>query len=251
MATRRTNSERKQEIVNAARSLYEEQGLACTSVQDIARKVNISRSLFYHYFPDKDAVTSAVLKTYIDDIEEALRIWNSERVEGEIEDALEGAVKLLKLVIFDKDSFRIALASNENAALYIEFTHRVADRIARYIVKTTVEDYRALHNIEIHHVYETFFVLIVGLSAFVRLHPDADNQLLKDLIAQTLHMERTPASKPASQDISCKLPAQDERGDCAQESGGGREHAIHASRKSIDGFQAKAAKGTGGNPNVV
>ena len=57
--------ERRAEIIRAARELYEEQGLAHTSILDITTRVGVTRTLFYHYFPDKDAVTSAVLDDYI------------------------------------------------------------------------------------------------------------------------------------------------------------------------------------------
>ncbi len=181
---------RRAAIVEAARQLYEEQGLSRTSVQSITDRVGVARSLFYHYFPDKDSVTSAVLDDYIADFLEALHIWNEERQVGNIEHALEGAVKVLRLGVFEHDSFRISLVSQENAALYLEFLNRVADRTAAYIVRTTVRDYGELHEIRINHVYETFYVLILGIVGYVRSHPDVSDEVLKDLIAQTLHMDR-------------------------------------------------------------
>ena len=77
-----TRSTRRDDIVEAARQLYEEQGLSRTSVQAITDRVGVARSLFYHYFPDKNAVTSAVLDDYIADFLEALHIWNEERRTG-------------------------------------------------------------------------------------------------------------------------------------------------------------------------
>ena len=41
---------RRDAIVEAARQLYEEQGLSRTSVQSITDRVGVTRSLFYHYF---------------------------------------------------------------------------------------------------------------------------------------------------------------------------------------------------------
>lgn len=181
---------RYDEIVLATRALYEEKGLSNTSVQDITQKVGVTRSLFYHYFRDKDAVTNAVLDTYISDYLEAVEIWNQQRHVGEIEDALSSAVKLLRMVLFENDSFRIALASKENAELYLEFLNRVADKIARYIVDSTVVDYAIYHEVAIDHVYETFYVLIIGLAGYLRRNPQVNDDVLKDIIAQTLHMDR-------------------------------------------------------------
>lgn len=181
---------RRLEIIAAARELYEEKGLSKTSVQDITNRVGVTRTLFYYYFSDKDAVTLAVLDDYIDDYVEALTYWNEGRSEGEIDEALLSVVKLLRRGLFEEDPFHKALASRENAALYLEFINRVADHAAHYIIQTTVQDYAALHEIRIEHLYETFTVLIVGVIGYLRQHPDTDDAVIADVIAQTLHMDR-------------------------------------------------------------
>ena len=182
--------QRRNDIVEAARQLYEERGLSRTSVKDIAERAGITRSLFYHNFPDKQAVTSAVLDDFVEDYIEALSIWNDERMTGEIEQALDGVVRVLRVSVFEGSSFRRALDTRENAALYIEFINRVADRTARYIVDTTVRDYSELHSVSIVHLYETFYILILGICGYIRTHQDVSDEVLKDIIAQSLHMER-------------------------------------------------------------
>lgn len=182
--------QRRSDIVEAARQLYEERGLSRTSVKDIAERAGITRSLFYHYFTDKQAVTSAVLDDFVEDYIEALSIWNDERMTGEIEQALDGVVRVLRVSVFEGSSFRRALDTRENAALYIEFINRVADRTARYIVDTTVRDYSELHSVSIVHLYETFYILILGICGYIRTHQDVSDEVLKDIIAQSLHMER-------------------------------------------------------------
>ena len=67
----------------------------------------------------------------------------------------------------------------ENAALYIEFLNRVASGIATFMESHTVRDYEALHELRITHVYETFYVLFIGLASYLRNHPDADDEVLK------------------------------------------------------------------------
>ena len=182
--------QRRSDIVEATRQLYEERGLSRTSVKDIAERAGITRSLFYHYFPDKQTVTSAVLDDFVEDYIEALSIWNDERMAGEIEQALDGVVRVLRVSVFEGSSFRRALDTQENAALYIEFINRVADRTARYIVDTTVRDYSELHSVSIVHLYETFYILILGICGYIRTHQDVSDEVLKDIIAQSLHMER-------------------------------------------------------------
>ena len=181
---------RRAEIIAAAHELYQERGLSKTSIKDVTERVGVTRTLFYHYFPDKDALTSAVLDAYIDEFVEALQHWNEGRREGDIEHALASVVRLLRIGLFENDSFHAALASRENAALYLEFVNRVADHTATYIIETTVRDYASLHQVRIDHLYETFYVLILGVNGYLRKHPDADDAVIADVIAQTLHMDR-------------------------------------------------------------
>ncbi len=189
-ATVNRSDVRRAQIIAAARDLYEERGLSHTTVKDITERVGVTRTLFYHYFPDKDAVTSAVIDDYTQDYVEALANWNDERIEGDIDHALSTIVKLLRIGLFEDDTFHIALSSRENAALYLEFVNRVADETTRYIIDTTVRDYADLHDVRIDHLYETFYVLILGVIGYLRKHPDADDAVIADVIAQTLHMDR-------------------------------------------------------------
>lgn len=181
---------RREEIIAAARELFETQGVTKTSVKDITDHVGVTRSLFYHYFTNKDEVISAVLDDLINDYLEALTIWNNERKKGCINQALIQVVHLLRLGVFENNEFHKALATHENAAVYLDFINRVADHTARYLMKTTVQDYAQHHNIWIDHLYETFYVLIMGVIGYLRTHPDANDSVLADVIAQTLYLER-------------------------------------------------------------
>ena len=122
------SDKRRQQIIDAARQLYEEQGLARTSVKDISERCGVARSLFYHYFPDKQAVTSAVIDDFITDYLESVQLWDEARTPGDIEQALDGVVKVLRVGVFEHSSFRQALDTRENASLYLDFINRVADR---------------------------------------------------------------------------------------------------------------------------
>ena len=184
------SDKRRQQIIDAARQLYEEQGLARTSVKDISERCGVARSLFYHYFPDKQAVTSAVIDDFITDYLESVQLWDEARTPGDIEQALDGVVKVLRVGVFEHSSFRQALDTRENASLYLDFINRVADRMATFFITATVQDYAQVHPVEIDHVYETFYILILGICGYTRTHRDVPNDVLKDVIAQTLHMQR-------------------------------------------------------------
>lgn len=181
---------RRAELIEAARDLYEEKGLSKTSVQDIADRVGVTRSLFYHYFKDKDELTLAVLDSLVAEYVEALTFWDQEREEGQIDDALLSVVKLLRVGLFENSPLHAALASKENSALYLEFVNRVTHHIATHMIEHTVADYRKLHEVRIEHLYETFYVLVAGVIGYLRNHPDADDAVIADVIAQTLYIDR-------------------------------------------------------------
>ena len=180
---------RRAKIVAATRELYEERGMAHTTVKDITEAVGVTRSLFYHYFPDKDAVTEAVLDDYVEEFREMVAHWNEEREPGNVRKALHDCISMLRRGVFDKGSFRADLARNENASLYLRFSARSAEVLAQYFTNTTAVDYEQRHELEIDHVYEMFYMLIIGMVGFVRSNPDAPDEVLESLVAQTLHLD--------------------------------------------------------------
>ena len=145
---------RREQIIAAARSLYEEKGIDHTSVKDIAERANITRSLFYHYFSSRDEVTDAILDAYVDTFVAAVREWNARRMRGDVAGALRTCVAMLRRHLFDTDSFRTDLLKSQNALLYQRFSQQTARTLAEYLTHTTVAEYARYHRVEIHHPYE-------------------------------------------------------------------------------------------------
>ncbi|MEY8461282.1 TetR/AcrR family transcriptional regulator [Eggerthellaceae bacterium 24-137] len=181
-------AKRSAEIVVAARELYEEKGLAHTSIQDITNHVGVTRSLFYHYFQNKDEVTSAVLDQYITDFIEAMQHWHETQAAQETDESLHSMVKIMRMVLFEKNTFRMALSTQENAALYLDFLNRFAAQGAEFMVSHPLAQHTK-YSEPSDHLYETFYVLIVGLVSYLRSHPDADDEVLIDIVSRMLRLE--------------------------------------------------------------
>ena len=188
-------AKRSAEIVVAARELYEEKGLARTSIQDITNHVGVTRSLFYHYFADMDAAVTAVMDEAIDGFISELEQWNAGRTIGDIEGALDTVAPLFKRLVVSGHELPSTLTSS-SGALYGGFLHNVVQRVAQYICDTTVVDFVAHHELRIDHVYETFYTLIMGLLMYIRTHPDVPDETVKEIIASTLHIEGYTAKYP-------------------------------------------------------
>ena len=103
--------------------------------------------------------------------------------------ALDEIVLVLRSLIADESPFSNRMIQDGNAELYIKFIDRAADRIADYIAQTTVRDFEQMHGLPIINVHETFFTLNVGLISLIRSHPGVSDRTIKEVIAQTLHIE--------------------------------------------------------------
>ena len=63
METRKEQKERRrQEIINAALELFVSKGYAATKITDIAKKVNMSIGLMFHYFESKEALYEELIR---------------------------------------------------------------------------------------------------------------------------------------------------------------------------------------------
>jgi hypothetical protein len=96
---------------------------------------------------------------------------------------------MLRRHLFDADSFRTDLLKSQNALLYQRFSQQTARTLAEYLTRTTVAEYARYHRVEIRHPYEEFYLLIIGLMSYMRTHPNASDELVADLIADTLHLD--------------------------------------------------------------
>lgn len=180
---------RRKEILQAVRDECAEVGVSRLSVSSITKRVGMTRSLFYHYFPTKEDAIDAAIDTSIDEFVARLEAWNAQRVPGDIAGALMSISELFCHLVLDEAELPKLLINGGAAAFYTGFLDRVADRCARYICDTTVADFAALHTVEIDHVYETFYMLISGLVMFIRTHPDTSPTTVRDITAATLHLD--------------------------------------------------------------
>ncbi|MBM7824961.1 AcrR family transcriptional regulator [Arcanobacterium pluranimalium] len=178
------------DIISAARAEIMDVGFEKMSITSIGARTGGSRSLFYHYFKNKDEVATAVLDDVIDEFLAKLTEWNDAREPGDISRALDEAIELMRSIINDDGPFHHQLVSGPNASLYMAFTDRTARKVADYISRTTVRDFADKHPVEIEYVPETFYMLVVGLVSLIRSNPSISNRAIKQIAGQTLHLDK-------------------------------------------------------------
>ena len=186
---RHSHEVRREEILQAVIDVCAEEGIGKLSVSSVSERVGCTRSLFYHYFPNKEEALSAALDYTIDAFIARLRTWNANRTFGDVEGALDGISELLKTLVLEMPGISGSITVGGDAVLYTAFVNRVAERCARYMCETTVVDFAEHHEVLIDNVFETFYVLISGLILYIRSHRDVPVGVIKDIIACTLHIE--------------------------------------------------------------
>lgn len=188
-------SERRQEILDAARELFRENGLSRTTYGDVAARLGITRGLVYHYFPTRDHLVEAALDQFTGEVVAAVADWDAARNKGHVAENLRSAMALLRRLVSVEDPFARDLDHPENARAYALFLDRVVEAVTDQIQASTVQEYEANYGIEIAYVRETFLVLIYGLIALVRSRPDISDDALFAITWQTLHL-REPEDLP-------------------------------------------------------
>ena len=142
----------------------------------------------------KQEVTSAVIDDFVNDYIESLQFWNEHRTPGDIEGSLAGVVTVMRVGVFEHSSFRRALDTRECVA--VPGVHQPRGRPhGRLLRGNHRAGLRAEPPIDIGHVYETFYIRSWA-SGLRRTHRDVPDEVLRDIIAQTLHMERETKRKP-------------------------------------------------------
>ncbi len=93
----------------------------------------------------------------------------------------------------------MALSTQENAALYLDFLNRFAAQGAEFMVTHPMVE-QTKYGSSPTICTETFYVLIVGLVSYLRSHPDVEDEVLIDVVTRMLNISRPrrPASSPNS-----------------------------------------------------
>lgn len=188
---------RREEIVAAARELFAERGVRATTFQDVAARVGVTRGLVYHYAGDMETLVQQVLDACVADFVADLRAWDASREEGDIDGAVIAGIGLFRRHVPTRARTGDAdgaprpagtVPRFDDAALYVRFLDQAVDALIDALEVTTIPAYARRHAIEIRHVRATFHVLIHGIVALVRAHPETGDDVLADLVRQTLRL---------------------------------------------------------------
>lgn len=72
MAVSERRAERKREILEATRTLFDERGVRDAQIEDVARMVGINRAIIYRHFCGKEELFAETLVLYLKELDETL-----------------------------------------------------------------------------------------------------------------------------------------------------------------------------------
>lgn len=183
------NDARRETFVDAALELFNEKGLESTSIKDISQKAGVTRSLFYHYFPDKNAVVEAVLDKWVGDFIERLQTWADDLGTDVLRNSLYTLVPILRNHLSESKSFSDRVIRSENVALRTQFTLHAAKQVSLFLAERCSQWNRWSRRDEVRHPEETFYLLTLGTLSLLSQDDSIPDDTVVDLIVDTIRLD--------------------------------------------------------------
>ncbi|MCI8468297.1 MAG: TetR/AcrR family transcriptional regulator [Eggerthellaceae bacterium] len=185
------------DIVLAARHLFEDRGVAATTVTAVAEDAGVSRELVYYYFPGKQALIDAVVDDYAEDLVDSAAMWNELRRFGDTPGSLRACMLSFRRALFDANGLRPMIGVLEELGIRDAFVVRAVRETAAYLCDCVAVEYAAYHDVEIDLVFEMFCVALFGLVGLVKACPDISDDDLMKVVEQTLHLDMRVLDPPS------------------------------------------------------
>ncbi len=183
------HDDRRAAFVTAAFELFEERGISRTSIVDIADRVGVARSLFYHYFPNKNAITGAVIDYRVDTFIEQLREWTRMQRGQDTHSSLVGAVGIIRSFLQGSNTLSGAVLREDDAMLFQRFAFESATRLANHFVHPKNARGSLVSISNVRHPRETFYMLSIGVISLMNHEPDVSDEVIADVVVDTLHID--------------------------------------------------------------
>jgi AcrR family transcriptional regulator len=138
MSRRLTGSERRQQIIDAAASLFAQKGFRGTTTREIAEAVEVSEAALFRYFANKEDLYSAIIDAK-SKTEEMLAVTSAAAERGDDRGVFEGlALTLIEGITQDTTLMRLllfsALEGHDLSAMFFETrVRRVHEFLSQYI----------------------------------------------------------------------------------------------------------------------
>ena len=180
---------RREELVNAARELFETRGLTNTSIANITERVGVTRSLFYHYFSNKQDIADAVIDDCVDEFMNIIEWRERERWgQQDTRESLREATRMVREFTIGEESFGQYVLTEENSLLRQRFAVRSAKRFADKCVQMDMNSGLLEKRYGMKYPRADMYVLCVGMMSLLFQRPDVPEEALMEMIASMMHL---------------------------------------------------------------
>lgn len=192
--------DRRAEFVTAAFELFEKNGIAKTSVGDIAKRVGVTRSLFYHYFPDKTAITKAVIEYRIDEFVSDLQKRTVSSAGEDIYTLFLGVAKIIRSHLQGSNTLSSFVLREGDAMLFQQFAVGSSQRLAELFQNSGRKPGSLMSYTNVRHPYESLYTLSLGIISLVIRQPEVTDETIVDLAIDTLGIELEGEDDPQTRE---------------------------------------------------
>lgn len=182
------NDLRREAFVRAANDLFSTRGIAHTSIQDITEQAGVTRSLFYHYFENKQSIIDAVIDYRVDEYFNYIIVWSKGHKGLPVEKKLVGFSHVTRGVLQSPNSLFSQIVRERDSTLYHRFAVRCASVLAAHFVSAKGQKGSLIELSEARYPKESFYVLAVGIVSLILEQPDTSDQIIASLIADALQL---------------------------------------------------------------
>ncbi len=158
MRTVKDPEERRAEIVETARELFQQKGIAGTRINDITEKVGVALGLFYYYFKSKEDIVQTVFEELLEHLDAV-----ADAIVGDEElDFYQKIVRMMDLYMDNARQLQKLEDSDQR-----QFYQKAEDHLLRYcldVLRQGVEQ----RIVRIAYFEEMAMVLFYGLKEFSR-----------------------------------------------------------------------------------
>jgi AcrR family transcriptional regulator len=133
--SRMTAAERREQLIDIARTLFAERGFDGASVEEIAARAEVSKPVVYEHFGGKEGVYAVVVDR---EVRQLLEMMRDALAEGSARVLLErAAVALLDYIEQSSDGFRIMVRDSplgSSTGSYVSIMSDIASRVEGILV---------------------------------------------------------------------------------------------------------------------
>jgi AcrR family transcriptional regulator len=171
-------AERRQEIIEVSRELFESKGVRHTKVSDIVKKIGVAQGLFYYYFKSKSDVVKVIQEQILTEIQDTIKTISH---DGNL-NLYKKATKYIDLYI----ALRKKLFNSSEKVHSISISKMAEERILSDL-KNLLYSAAAKGELKLQYPDETIEIIFLGIKEISKTKT-LTKHMMQTLLEQSLNL---------------------------------------------------------------